>query len=106
MRVKISTTKPSQSQCYNWGGMETQHSIPADLASRGQAIYEEQIRHLVDPQQKGKFVIIDIYSGDYEVHERDADATRNLLKRRPDAMTWAIRVGYPTAYVWLAAKPA
>ena len=29
-----------------------------------------------DPQQKGKFVVIDVYSGDYEVHKRDADATR------------------------------
>ena len=86
--------------------MSRRDLVPADLASRGQAIYEERIRHLVDPQQKGKFVVIDVYSGDYEVHERDADASRKLLKRRPDAMTWAVRVGYPTAYVWLVAEPA
>ena len=85
--------------------MSTHDSIPSDLACRGQSIYEEQIRHLVDPQQKGNFVVIDIYSGDYEVNERDADATQELLKRRPDAMTWAVRVGYPTAYVWLAISP-
>lgn len=86
--------------------MSPHDSIPTNLASRGQAIYEERIRHLVDPQQKGKFVVIDVYSGDYEVHKRDADATRKLLERRPDAMTWAVRVGYPTAYVWLVAQPA
>ena len=86
--------------------MSPHGSIPTNLASRGQAIYEERIRHLVDPQQKGKFVVIDVYSGDYEVHKRDADATRKLLERRPDAMTWAVRVGYPTAYVWLVAQPA
>ena len=86
--------------------MDSQDTIPSDLASRGQAIYEERIRHLVDPQQKGKFVVIDVYSGDYEVHKRDADATRKLLERQPDAMTWAVRVGYPTAYVWLVAQPA
>ena len=81
-------------------------SIPADLAYRSQSIYEELIRHLVDPLQKGKFVVIDIHSGDYEVHERDADATRKLLERRPDATTWAVRVGYPTAYVWPSVRPA
>ena len=86
--------------------MSTHDSIPSDLACRGQSIYEEQIRHLVAPQQKGKFVVIDIYRGDYEVHEHDADATRELLKRRPDAMTWAVRVGYPTAYVWPSVRPA
>jgi len=54
----------------------------------------------VDPHEKGKFVVIDIYSGDYEIDERDADASVRLLNRRPDALTWAVRVGYPTPYTW------
>ena len=84
--------------------MRVQDSIPEDLPERGQAIYENQIRHLLGQEDEGKFVVIDIYSGDYEIHERDADATLHLLERRPDAMTWAVRVGYPTAYVWLASQ--
>ena len=84
--------------------MRVQDSIPEDLPERGQAIYEKQIRHVLGHEDKGKFVVIDIYSGDYEIHERDADATLRLLERRPDAMTWAVRVGHPTAYVWLASQ--
>lgn len=46
----------------------------------------------------GRFVVIDVKSGDYEVADRDADATFRLMARRPDAETWAERVGYAAAY--------
>ena len=80
--------------------MQDKAYMPHELQSRGEAIYRDRIRHLVEPREKGKFVVIDIYSGDYELGERDADASARLLKRRPDAMTWAVRVGYPTPYTW------
>ncbi len=80
--------------------------IPADIESRGEAIYRERIRHLVEPHEKGKFVVIEIYSGDYEIGERDADATKRLLNRHPGGVTWAVRVGYPTAYRWTRLQAA
>ena len=80
-------------------------SIPEDLPARGTALYEQKIRSLVEPKENSKFVVIDIFSGDYEIDERDATATSRLLARRPHAMTWAERVGHPTPYVWLASQP-
>ena len=80
--------------------MQDRISPPRELEIRGEAIYRERIRHLVEPREKGKFVVIDVYSGDYEIDERDADASVRLLSRHPDAVTWAVRVGYPTAYSW------
>ncbi|MYE53879.1 MAG: hypothetical protein F4X34_01610 [Chloroflexi bacterium] len=80
--------------------MQERASSPHDVESRGEAIYRERIRHLVDPHEKGKFVVIDVYSGDYEIDERDADASVRLLNRHPDALTWAVRVGHPTPYTW------
>ena len=80
--------------------MQDRVSLPHELEIRGEAIYRERIRHLLEPREKGKFVVIDVYSGDYEIDERDADASVRLLSRHPDAVTWAVRVGYPTAYSW------
>ena len=80
--------------------MHERASSPHEVESRGEAIYRERIRHLVEPHEKGKFVVIDIWSGDNEIDERDADASVRLLSRHPDALTWAIRVGYPTPYTW------
>ena len=68
------------------------------ISSRGRAIYRKKIRHLVEPHEAGRFVIIDVSSGDYEIGDRDADATARLVARHPDAITWGERVGYPTVF--------
>ena len=51
-----------------------------------------------DTLEPGSFVVIDVESGDYEVADGDAVATRRLLTRRPEAVTYAVRVGYRAAY--------
>lgn len=71
---------------------------PGEIAIRGEAIYRERVRSLVEPAKKGSFVVIDVESGDYEVGTGDAVATRRLLDRRPDAVTYSIRVGHRAAY--------
>ena len=68
------------------------------ISSRGRRIYRKKIRHLVEPHETGRFVVIDVKSGDYEIGDRDAEASMRLRKRRPNAVTWAERVGYPTPY--------
>ena len=77
-----------------------QHPDPNETRAKGKAIYDEKIRHIVeaDPTQKGRVVVIDIYTGEYEIADTDWEARRRLEKRCPDAYTWTERVGYPAAY--------
>lgn len=79
-------------------GEPKEQKARGDTSIRGDKIYQEQIRSIVEPKEKGKFVAIDIETGDYEIDVRDAVATRRLLKRNPQAITYAKRVGHPTAY--------
>ena len=65
----------------------------------GKAIYDQKIKDDLGPEFNGKIVVIDIHSGDYEIADDDLEATDRLMERRPDAYTWAERVGYPTVYV-------
>ena len=65
----------------------------------GRAIYDEKIRGKMQPEDKGKLVVIDIHSGDYEADHDDAAALFRLLARRPGAYVWLERFGYPTPYV-------
>ena len=67
---------------------------PEEVIARGEAIYREQIRSLVETTEKGKFVLIDIETGDYEIDSRDVIATLKLRERRLDA----VRIGYRTAH--------
>ena len=52
----------------------------------------------MEPQEHGKFVVIDIETGDYELDANDATATRRLQQRRSDAVIYGLRVGYRAAY--------
>jgi len=68
------------------------------VASRGKELYVTKIRELTRETAKGDFVVIDIHSGDFEVDSDDPAATMRLMERRPNAITWAERVGYSAAY--------
>jgi hypothetical protein len=73
---------------------------PEEVASLGEAIYAEKIRPLVENTNMGKFVIIDIETGDYEVDDDDATATNRALNKRPEAVLYGLRIGYPAAYTF------
>ena len=70
-----------------------------DIAAVGKAMYEE-IRGELEAMQKGRVVIIDVKSGDYEVGDNDLEATLRMFERRPNALTWGERVGYPAMYAF------
>lgn len=71
---------------------------PGEITARGEAIYQEKLRTRMAPVAKGKFIVIDIETGDYEIDAGDAAATRRLLERRPGAVTYGVRVGHRAAY--------
>ena len=68
------------------------------VASRGQAIYEEKIRQWAEPKEKGKFAVIDVYGGDYEIDASHSAAVSRLVERYPEVITYTVRIGYPTAF--------
>lgn len=68
------------------------------VSSLGEKIYSQRIRDKVAEKHRGKFVVIDVETGDYEIDADDLTATKRLLAKRPDAVTYGIRIGFPTAY--------
>ena len=71
---------------------------PGDIVERGKAIYRERIQNLVEDAEDGKFVVIDVESGDYEIDVDDIAASLRLRSRRPGAVTYAARAGRRTSY--------
>lgn len=69
-----------------------------EVAARGEAIYAEQLRGLVEAGNNGKFLVLDIETGDYEIDADDLQATLRMLSRRPAAVLYGLRIGYPAAY--------
>jgi hypothetical protein len=69
-----------------------------EFASRGQEIYERDVRPHLHPGEEGMFVAIDIETAMYEADRDDYTATERLLARNPDAQIWLVRVGHRTTY--------
>ena len=85
--------------------MSTRQKSDQEISDICEKIYLERIKPLIKYEEdKGKFVVIDADSGDYEIDRRDAVATRRLLDRHPGAYTYAIRIGRPTAYRMVGMK--
>lgn len=64
-----------------------------EIARRGDALYETEIRPHLSPEDEGMLVAIDIDSGTYVVDGDELEALQRLRKRRPDAQIWLKRVG-------------
>jgi hypothetical protein len=69
-----------------------------EIARIAEEIYRRDVRPKVMPQHKGKFLVLDIESGDYAVDEDDYAAEQTLTARRPQGVFFVFRVGYTSAY--------
>lgn len=69
-----------------------------EVARRGDEIYERDISFHLKGEDEGKFIFIDIESGDYEIDTNEFAASDRLRTRRPDAEVWIRRVGSRYAY--------
>ena len=65
-----------------------------EFARRGDAIYEKHIRPKLTRKVVGKFLAIDIETGEYEIAADKMKAGDKLLARLPEAQIWMVRIGY------------
>lgn len=64
-----------------------------EFAVRGDKIYEQELRPILEKGNEGKFVAIDIETGAYEVDADELAASDRLLARLPNAQIWLRRIG-------------
>ena len=64
------------------------------LVDQAQAYYRETIRPLVYPKHKGRMLVMDVKSHDYEIDARLSVAIERLQNRRPGAIPLINKIGY------------
>jgi hypothetical protein len=64
-----------------------------EFARRGDAIYERDIGPHMKSGDEGKYVVIDIETGAYEIDADELGASDRLMARVPSAQTWLRRIG-------------
>ena len=69
-----------------------------EVVARGEALYRERLRDQVEAGNKGKFLVLDIESGEYVIDRDHAAATMRLMERIPGAVIYGLRIGYCATY--------
>jgi len=69
--------------------------IPEEIARRGNALYERDIRPRIERDHHGEFVVIDVDTGQFEVDRDHLAAAKRARAKYPNAPLFALRVGFP-----------
>lgn len=64
------------------------------IVTRGQEIYETQLLSKLEPEYIGKYLVIDIESGEYEIDDDDMSAALRAFRKKPDGARFEMRIGY------------
>jgi len=65
-----------------------------EIATRGREIYEKQLRQQLEPDNIGKYLVIDIETGEYEMDEDGDAASLRASKKKPNGVRYGMRVGH------------
>ena len=65
-----------------------------EIVERGQAIYDSRIRPLVESEHLGKYLVLDIDSGEYEIDADHLEASNRVAAKHPGGLRFAMRIGY------------
>lgn len=60
----------------------------------GEELYERQIRSKVEEGNRGRYIAIDVETGEYEIGEDYHSLARRILTRKPEAALCVLRIGY------------
>lgn len=66
---------------------------PDEVAAQGEAWYEK-LKSQLEPENFGRYLAVNIQTGDYEIGDDFILPTERLLSREPNAELYALRIGY------------
>jgi hypothetical protein len=69
-----------------------------EIACRGEEIYEREFKDKLEPTHTGKFLVIDIDTGDSEMDSDEVAALQRAMARNPDGTRYLKRIGFPAAH--------
>ena len=72
----------------------------AKVRQRAHAMYDAEFSHL-EAEHKGKYLVLDMNSRDYEIDADPVPASLRMVERHPvesERAIYVFRIGYPTAF--------
>jgi ABC-type branched-subunit amino acid transport system ATPase component len=70
---------------------------PGEVSRIAREIYEREIKDKVEPEHRGKYLVLDILTGAYEIDEDDVVLSKRAAERFPEGVRYGMRIGYPAS---------
>ncbi len=67
-----------------------------EICRRGQELYEQTIRANVEVENKGRYLVLNVETGDYAIGDEYLNLSHEVRARNPDGYLFGLRIGYPT----------
>jgi hypothetical protein len=75
--------------------METTAYTNDEIVQRGEESYQRDLRPDVEEGNFGKYLLVDIETGEYEIGDDLLEAAHRAQAKHADAVLYALRIGYP-----------
>ena len=69
----------------------------SELGEKAHKLYERLRPEVETSENMGKFIVVEVESGDYEIDTQGIESSHRLQGRHPGAALYALRIGYKTA---------
>src|SRR5689334_15394423 len=66
---------------------------PQEVEARAKAIYERDVRPKVESEHRGKFLVLDVESGDFEIDADRIAASDRAHAKHPAGVFYSLRIG-------------
>ena len=84
-------------------------TLPARIAEKAEAIYEEKYKHDMEASHEGEFVAIDVLTEQLHLGETAEQALQTAREKSPNGVFHLIRVGalgaFSSSYGWSHESP-
>ena len=78
--------------------MASQKNQRSEFGARAHAIYDAELRHKLEPHEHGRYLALEVETGDYEIADNIVDANEKMRERHPlPTLFYTFRIGYPAA---------
>ena len=75
--------------------MATDSKKRKSIGPQAHAIYDAKIRHLVEPEHHGKYLTLDVTTGEYEIDADSLAPMFRMIESHPPENLFSFRIGYP-----------
>lgn len=71
---------------------------PAEIARKGEEIYEKKLKDKFEKDYFGKFVAIEVDSGEHFLGDTMIEASNRAKKKFPAKITYIKKIGFPAVF--------